>query len=88
MKDKYKSCAYKVLVGVIISDIILIIKTFFLYMWDMTRKITLDETLRQKIPKELGITYVPKLKLVFDTNLPSRISLRTLKELRPISWNR
>jgi hypothetical protein len=45
----------------------------------MTRKITLDETLRQKIPKELGITYVPKLKLVFDTNLPSRISLRTLK---------
>ena len=66
MKDKYKSCAYKVLVGVMISDIILIIKTIFLYMWDMTKKITLDETLRQKkkkIPKELGITYVPKTEI-------------------------
>jgi hypothetical protein len=32
----------------------------------MTRKITLDETLRQKkkkIPKELGITYVPKIEI-------------------------
>ena len=48
----------------------------------MTRKITLDETLRQKIPKELGITYVPKLKLVFDTNFPSRISQRTLKRTK------